>query len=41
MLELNDSYLQWKGLAIFIGLLKAYCLRLYKPIATGFVSLKL
>jgi hypothetical protein len=41
LLELDDSYLQWEGLAIFIGLLGAYCLRLYRPIATGFVSLKL
>jgi hypothetical protein len=39
-LVLDDGYLQWEGLAIFIGLLGAYCLRLYRPIATGFVSLK-
>jgi hypothetical protein len=38
LLELH-GYLQWEGLAIFIGLLGAYCLRLYRPIATGFISL--
>jgi hypothetical protein len=38
LLQLH-GYLQWEGLAIFIGLLGAYCLRLYRPIATGFISL--